>query len=163
MAELNRSVTLLACQIDVPAITTAAERNAHTDRVAAAIDAELTAGWPVDLVDLPELGTLDHARSCFNPIDAKKSAYLARAIEHELLNIHGNTHKRLPRLLKKALRDRVVEGMRRKIAYIVAELVAGFPADSPVDLCGTFANPLPARVLGPVLGIAYEQAEGLKE
>ena len=58
MAELNRSVTLLACQIDVPAMTTAAERDAHTDRVAAAIDAELTAGGPVDLVVLPELGTL---------------------------------------------------------------------------------------------------------
>ena len=39
-------------------MTTAAERDAHTDRVAAAIDAELTAGGPVDLVVLPELGTL---------------------------------------------------------------------------------------------------------
>jgi predicted amidohydrolase len=69
MAELNRSVTLLACQIDVPAMTTAAERDVHTDRVAAAIDAELTAGGPVDLVVLPELGTLDYARSCFDRID----------------------------------------------------------------------------------------------
>ena len=48
MSELNRNVTLLACQIDVPATTTAAERDAHTDRVAAAIDAELNAGGPVD-------------------------------------------------------------------------------------------------------------------
>ena len=69
MAELNRSMTLLACQIDVPAMTNAAERDAHTDRVAAAIDAELTAGGPVDLVVLPELGTLDYARSCFDRID----------------------------------------------------------------------------------------------
>ena len=50
-------------------MTTAAERDAHTDRVAAAIDAELTAGGPVDLVVLPELGTLDYARSCFDRID----------------------------------------------------------------------------------------------
>ena len=50
-------------------MTTAAERDAHTDRVAAAIDAELTAGGPVDLVVLPELGTLDYARSCFDGID----------------------------------------------------------------------------------------------
>ena len=69
MAELNESVTLLACQINVPAMTTAAERDAHTDRVAAAIDAELTAGGPVDLVVLPELGTLEYARSCFDRID----------------------------------------------------------------------------------------------
>jgi hypothetical protein len=41
--ELNRSVTLLACKIDVPAMITAAERDAHTDRVAAASDAERTA------------------------------------------------------------------------------------------------------------------------
>ena len=53
MAELNRSVTLLSSQIDVPAMTTAAERDAHKGRVAAAIDAELTAGGPVDLVVLP--------------------------------------------------------------------------------------------------------------
>ena len=69
MAELNESVTLLACQINVPAMTTAAERDAHTDRVAAAIDAELTAGGPVDLVVLPELGTLEYARSCFDRIE----------------------------------------------------------------------------------------------
>ena len=69
MDELNESVTLLACQINVPAMTTAAERDAHTDRVAAAIDAELTAGGPVDLVVLPELGTLEYARSCFDRID----------------------------------------------------------------------------------------------
>ena len=53
--------------------------------------------------------------------------------------------------------------MRRKIADIVAELVAGLPADGPVDFCSAFADPLPARVLGPVFGIAYEQAEGLNE
>ena len=40
---MNRSVTLLACKIDVPALTTATERDAHTDRVAHAGDAELNA------------------------------------------------------------------------------------------------------------------------
>ena len=66
---------------------------------------------------------------------------MARAIEYELLNMHGDAQKRLSRLLTKALRDRVVEGMRRKIADIVSELVAGLPADGPVD----FAAPLPTR------------------
>ena len=50
--------------------------------------------------------------------------------------------------------------MRRKIANIVAELIAGLPADGPVDFCGAFADRLRARVLGPVYGIASEQAEG---
>ena len=40
-------------------MTTAAERDAHTDRVTAAIDAELTGGGPVDLVVLPKRGKLD--------------------------------------------------------------------------------------------------------
>ena len=39
---MNRSVTLLACKIDVPALTTATERDAHINRVARASDAELT-------------------------------------------------------------------------------------------------------------------------
>ncbi len=116
-----------------------------------------------DQADVMEVLRCVDFRFAFNRIDATKSPYLARAIEHELLNMHGNAHKRLSRLLKKALRDRVVEGMRRKIADIVAELVAGLPADGPVDFCGAFADPLPARVLGPVFGIAYEQAEGLNE
>ena len=116
-----------------------------------------------DQADVMEVLRCVDFRFAFNRIDATKSPYLARAIEHELLNMHGDAHKRLSRLLKKALRDRVVEGIRRKIADIVAELVAGLPADGPVDFCGAFADPLPARVLGPVFGIAYEQAEGLNE
>ena len=42
---MNRSVTLLACKIDVPALTTATEQDAHTDRVAHASDAELTTDY----------------------------------------------------------------------------------------------------------------------
>lgn len=65
---MTDSVTILACQIDVPAMTSVAERDAHMDRVAGAIDAELTAQGPVDLVVLPELGSLDYSRSCFDHI-----------------------------------------------------------------------------------------------
>ena len=88
---------------------------------------------------------------------------MVRAIKYELLNMHGDAQKRLSRLLTKALRDRVVEGMRRKIADIVSELVAGLPADGLVNFCGAFADPLLARVLRPVFGIAYEQAEVLNK
>ena len=65
---MTDSVTILACQIDVPAITDRAGREAHMDRVARAIDADLTAHGPVDLVVLPELGSLDYSRSCFDNI-----------------------------------------------------------------------------------------------
>ena len=63
---MTDSVTILACQIDVPAITRGAERTAHMDRVARAIDFELASNGPVDLVVLPELGSLDYSRSCFD-------------------------------------------------------------------------------------------------
>ena len=116
-----------------------------------------------DQADVMEVLRCVDFRFAFNRIDATKSPYLARAIEHELLNMHGNAHKRLSRMLTKAFRDRVVEGMRRKIADIVVELFASLTAEGPVDFCGAFADPLPARVLGPVFGIAYEQAEGLNE
>jgi predicted amidohydrolase len=63
---LTDSVTILACQIDVTAMTRGAERTAHMDRVARAIDFELASNGPVDLVVLPELGSLDYSRSCFD-------------------------------------------------------------------------------------------------
>ena len=67
---MTDSVTIMACQIDVPAMTTAAERDVHMDRVAQAINAKLTTHGPVDLVVLPELGSLDYSRSCFDCIAA---------------------------------------------------------------------------------------------
>ncbi|HCV88008.1 MAG TPA: carbon-nitrogen hydrolase family protein [Alphaproteobacteria bacterium] len=47
-------------------MTRGAERTAHMDRVARAIDFELASNGPVDLVVLPELGSLDYSRSCFD-------------------------------------------------------------------------------------------------
>ena len=99
----------------------------------------------------------------FNHIDESRSPYLAKAIKHELLNMHGAAHKRLSMLVKKALRDRVIEGMREKIAVIVDGLIDAMPDDGDIDFCAAFADPLPARVLGPVFGIPYEDTDGLNE
>ena len=102
-------------------------------------------------------------RFAFNNIDSTRSPYLAQAIEHELLNMHGDQHKRLSLLLKKALRDQVVEGMRERVTAIVNDLIAAMPKSGTVDFCAEFADPLPARVLGPIFGIPYENAIGLDE
>lgn len=102
-------------------------------------------------------------RFAFNHIDETKSPYLAKAIQHELLNMHGGAHKRLSLLVKKALRDRVIEGMRDKIATIVDGLIAAMPPDGEINFCTAFADPLPARVLGPIFGIPYEETDGLNE
>ena len=101
-------------------------------------------------------------RFTFNLIDESKSPYLATAIEHELLNMHGAAHDRLSRLLKIALRDRVFEGMSARVEEIVAGLVEELP-EGPFDFCEGFANPLPARVLGPMYGIPYEDTDGLND
>lgn len=99
----------------------------------------------------------------FTKIDQQRSPYLAKAIEHELLNMHGDAHERLAQLLKRALRDRVFEDMRSKIELIVDRLVEALPDDGEIDFCSQFADPLPAQVLGPMFGIPYDRVDGLDE
>lgn len=102
-------------------------------------------------------------RFAFNQIDGTASPYLANAIENELLNMHGARHERLSRLLKQALRDRVFDGMAVAIEGIVAALIDAMPDNGEIDLCTDFADPLPARVLGPMFGIPYEDTAGLND
>lgn len=58
-------IRLLACQVEVPAITTAAERDGHLDRIAAKIRVHL-ARQHHDLVVLPELSSIDYSRASFD-------------------------------------------------------------------------------------------------
>ncbi|MEP1207393.1 MAG: cytochrome P450 [Rhizobiaceae bacterium] len=102
-------------------------------------------------------------RFAFNQIDEERSPYLAKAIEHELLNMHGDAHERLSALLKRALRDRVFEDMRTKIEAIVDDLVDEMPDEGEIEFCSQFADPLPARVLGPMFGIPYDRVDGLND
>lgn len=57
-------LVLLACQIAVPPMTTAPERDAHLAATAAKVEAALTRA-PADLVVLPELASIDYARAAF--------------------------------------------------------------------------------------------------
>jgi nitrilase len=61
-------LSILACQINVPAMTTMADRNTHLAATAVKIDAQLTAK-PADLVVLPELASIDYARASFDHLD----------------------------------------------------------------------------------------------
>jgi len=62
------TLTLLACQIDIPEMTTAAERDKHLVRLAQKIDAELSTS-PADIVVLPELSSIDYSRAAFACLD----------------------------------------------------------------------------------------------
>ncbi|MGB0901433.1 carbon-nitrogen hydrolase family protein [Halocynthiibacter sp.] len=62
------TLTLLACQIEIPAMTTAAERDAHLVTSAAKIRAQLDT-QNADLVVLPELSSIDYSRPAFECLD----------------------------------------------------------------------------------------------
>lgn len=66
----NKTLTLLACQISIPPMTTAAERDAHLEASQAKVRAQLDAAkGKVDLVVLPELSSIDYSRDTFARLD----------------------------------------------------------------------------------------------
>ena len=65
---MTHSLRLLACQIAIPPMTTAGERDAHLARSARLVGDRL-AQEPADLVVLPELSTLEYARETFDCLD----------------------------------------------------------------------------------------------
>jgi len=65
----SRALRLLACQIDIPAMTGPADRDAHLARTARLVSDALTRR-PADLVVLPELSSLDYSRAAFERLDS---------------------------------------------------------------------------------------------
>lgn len=63
MAETH-TMTLLACQIDIPEMTTSSQRDAHLSVMAAKVQQQLSRQY-ADLVILPELSSIDYARATF--------------------------------------------------------------------------------------------------
>lgn len=65
----NPPLRLLACQIDIPAMTTAEERDTHLVLSATKVSVALREK-PADLVVLPELSSIDYSRAAFGNLDA---------------------------------------------------------------------------------------------
>lgn len=66
----DETLTLLACQISIPAMTTTADRDAHLTISAQKVLARLDASdKSVDLVVLPELSSIDYSRETFAHLD----------------------------------------------------------------------------------------------
>ena len=90
------ALSILAGQIDVPPMTTAAERDRHLDRVAAKIRARLEQRHH-DLVVLPELSSIDYSRASFarlavlaEPLDGPSfHTFGALAREFETTIVYG--------------------------------------------------------------------------
>lgn len=62
------TLQVLACQISIPPMTTAAARDEHVQRTAQLIDEQLLR-VPVDLVVLPELSSIDYSRAAFEHLE----------------------------------------------------------------------------------------------
>jgi nitrilase len=62
------TLTLLACQIDIPPMTTATERDAHLVRSSQAVADQLSRK-AADVVVLPELSSIDYSRDAFRHLD----------------------------------------------------------------------------------------------
>ncbi|WP_298848128.1 carbon-nitrogen hydrolase family protein [uncultured Ruegeria sp.] len=62
------ALSLLACQIEVPATESAAARDRHLEVSAAKVRAQLKAR-PADLVVLPELSSIDYSRAAFDRLN----------------------------------------------------------------------------------------------
>lgn len=92
------TLTLLTCQIDIPSMTTIAERDVHLLKSAERVTAQLDrADTSVDLVVLPELSSIDYSRETFaqlpdlaEPLDgASFQAWRTVAMRHGVYVSYG--------------------------------------------------------------------------
>jgi cytochrome P450 len=78
------------------------------------------------------------------------------AFARHMLNVDPPDHTRLRRLVSIAFSPRRVEGLRPRVQTIVDDLLDDLAArgpDTPVDLVGAFAFPLPFTVICDLLGV----------
>src|SRR5215475_256390 len=74
-----------------------------------------------------------------------------------VLNMEGEEHHRLRRLLNPAFSRRIVEPLRPRFGALAAELVDGFAGPGRCEFMAEFAEPYAARVIAILLGIAEEE------
>lgn len=93
---------------------------------------------------------------------AKLSAFESHYAGRSLIHSDPPDHTRLRGLLTKAFTPRVIEGMRGRIQSIVDELLDAAPSGGPVDLMRDLAIPLPAVVIGEIVGAPAADARLFK-
>ena len=74
-----------------------------------------------------------------------------------VLNMEGEEHHRLRRLLNPAFSRRIVEPLRPRFAALAAELAGGFAEPGRCEFMAEFAEPYAARVIAILLGIPEEE------
>src|SRR5215831_5402585 len=74
-----------------------------------------------------------------------------------VLNMEGEEHHRLRRLLNPAFSRRIVEPLRPRFGALAGELIDGFAEPGRCEFMAEFAEPYAARVIAILLGIAEEE------
>jgi cytochrome P450 len=74
-----------------------------------------------------------------------------------VLNMEGEEHHRLRRLLNPAFSRRIVEPLRPRFGALAAELVDGFAEPGRCEFMAEFAEPYAARVIAILLGIPEQE------
>src|SRR5690242_3145897 len=74
-----------------------------------------------------------------------------------VLNLEGEAHHRMRRLLGPAFSRRIVEGLRPRFGELAGELADSFAAAGRCEFMTDFAEPYAARVIAIMLGIAEEE------
>ena len=92
---------------------------------------------------------------------------LPPALEANLLNLDGEDHARLRRLVSSAFTARRVEGLRERIQAQADSLVDALDVDADADdgiadLVAEYAAPLPIAVICDLLGVPGEQGATLR-
>ncbi|HEY6427055.1 MAG TPA: cytochrome P450 [Acidimicrobiales bacterium] len=88
------------------------------------------------------------------------------AFARHMLTVDPPDHTRLRRLVSAAFSVRRVEALRARIQAITDDLlddIARHAPDSPIDLVGTFAFPLPFTVICELLGVPHRDRVPLGE
>ena len=74
-----------------------------------------------------------------------------------VLNLEGEAHHRMRRLLSPAFSRRMVEALRRRFGELAGELADSFADTGRCEFMADFAEPYAARVIAILLGIAEEE------
>jgi cytochrome P450 len=82
---------------------------------------------------------------------------LADWMRMSLLNLEGEPHGRLRRLVSQAFTPRAVDALRPVMRAVAHELVDGFAARGACEFMAAFADPYPSRIIGELLGIPRER------
>lgn len=78
-----------------------------------------------------------------------------------VLNVEGEEHRRLRRLLNPAFSARVINPLQSRFAALAEELVAGFPEPGRCEFMADFAEPYAARVIAILLGLPEADWRGI--